>query len=880
MEQIEKKSLSEDALKVILQQALTILKKPISSLSEENFEVFANIFLNTQFFQRNLDPQINHQDFLDKIKTKIGYEVYPYGSIIVQENTQADDKLKVILKGSATQYLKKTRSELVRRAPQKEQAKTEVTFEKSHSLPKKGISPQDFTTLNLQKSSSEQTTSHRSLMYLFNKTPENTPSPPKKAGHLRLPSEPECTIDEEVSSAILDSFKNLDQPPARFERKGSRSNTMTSIGTPRRGIQLKGFDFIANKTGGRELFRTKGFQRTLILELEEEGADEEESNREKLQKKFTQDETFVEFIDPEEDVKIFKDILAEDPDAEDTCFFEGKLRFKRRREFKEGDCLGEHFFREHKPNEKLLIATKELHVLTISKEDYAQVLSYFYEKNAEKAEFFTGVFPFLSEDVVRSFSYRFKEKVFHKGEKIYSDGENALQVYFLKSGNVQLVKTIEAPSKSKQSNKETLLFNANKAPKIALPITNVIEGQFFGDEMLVNVLQRTCSAVAKNPNTIAYFLDQKTYGVLKKTVPDLFKLLDRQAKEKLEWRIKRIEKLVESTLATHFREKSQSPTLQSQPSPLREKSHSPLIQPQKHFDFHDIPSLKLSKVQSEHVNQQFVTEPSHEETKFLSDMFKRRKWGEIDVANKDGVANNLVLYKEKFSRKNINEKGLRPPVISTSKHSFDVNDPSSMALLDKESPKSLKLKHKKSVQLSPTLHPLPKLELKSSLILSPKEDRFLLSSHREHSSKPAITVNSLCVNFDENQKTRARSKTDIFLTLLPEQNPVSDDGLIKNSNGSLSIIDNRARLRQVLKKIEVASDAQSTPISPRNGLLGALISPKSTQKTKTRPKLVPINRPDMISPKTLKQKSEKVSKGFNSTIFGRRLSDARVRVNI
>ncbi len=144
------------------------------------------------------------------------------------------------------------------------------------------------------------------------------------------------------------------------------------------------------------MFRTKGFQKTLILELEEEGEDEEESKREKLQKKFAQDEKFVEFIDPEEDIKIFKDILAEDPDSEDTCFFEGKLRFKRRREFKEGDCFGENFFREHKPNEKLLIANKELHVLTISKEDYTQDLSYFYEKNAEKAEFFTGVFPFLS----------------------------------------------------------------------------------------------------------------------------------------------------------------------------------------------------------------------------------------------------------------------------------------------------------------------------------------------------------------------------------------------------------------------------------------------------------------------------------------------------
>jgi len=234
-------------------------------------------------------------------------------------------------------------------------------------------------------------------------------------------------------------------------------------------------------------------------------------------KKFNKEDEIQEFIDPEADIKIFRDILAEDPDAEDTCFFEGKLRFKRRREFKEGDCFGENFFKDHKPNEKLLIATTELHVITIQKEDYARALSYFYEKNAEKAEFFTRIFPFLAEDVVRGFSYRFKERVFHKGEKIYGDGESALQLYFLKTGNVQLVKTIEAPSKSKQPVK--VLVNSNKIQKIALPITNIIEGQFFGDEMLVNFFQRTCSAVAKNSNTTAYYLEQKNIQYSEKDCP-------------------------------------------------------------------------------------------------------------------------------------------------------------------------------------------------------------------------------------------------------------------------------------------------------------------------------------------------------------------------
>ena len=95
------------------------------------------------------------------------------------------------------------------------------------------------------------------------------------------------------------------------------------------------------------------------------------------------------------------------------------------------------------------------------------------------------IFEGLSKSNVRQVARVLHERQYAKGETVFNESEPGAGLYIIRSGRVEILKTIE-----------------RSAP---IRLAEFVEGNFFGELALIDELPRTAAAVAVEPTSLLAF---------------------------------------------------------------------------------------------------------------------------------------------------------------------------------------------------------------------------------------------------------------------------------------------------------------------------------------------------------------------------------------
>lgn len=179
---------------------------------------------------------------------------------------------------------------------------------------------------------------------------------------------------------------------------------------------------------------------------------------------------------------------------------------------KEGDSFGELALISEKPRAASIICKELCICATLSKQEFARILSKEAERVLqEKAEFLQTLPLFLSvpKSILIKLSFYFSEMFYHKNQTVYKAGRDVDNVYFVKSGEFKIAKWKMFKSKPviSQGNDTLLKFsNVREVQQgVDLQFSIKTKNELFGqEEILENKKTREYSAVCISNNGVLY----------------------------------------------------------------------------------------------------------------------------------------------------------------------------------------------------------------------------------------------------------------------------------------------------------------------------------------------------------------------------------------
>ena len=124
--------------------------------------------------------------------------------------------------------------------------------------------------------------------------------------------------------------------------------------------------------------------------------------------------------------------LAQKYFVNDVCSikFDGKIG--------EGEMLGENDVLLNETYSLLIIPIKELYVFSITKENIHKILDNL-QTTAETKEIFSNIMPKVNENAITKLCMCIEEKSFRINEVIYEQGDSVDCIFFIKSGEIQVI---------------------------------------------------------------------------------------------------------------------------------------------------------------------------------------------------------------------------------------------------------------------------------------------------------------------------------------------------------------------------------------------------------------------------------------------------------
>jgi len=554
------------------------------------------------------------------MKYHLNYQLFPYGTVLNHEG-QSNQKLNVIIKGKAIKFQPKPQSKI-----QAEGIKSLFSieeFQEDSQTEKENV-------IDLLQKKTKSVAKIPSALDKFKRCVQIAGRIKTLHEQIKTPS-PKKLLLKKLSS-MLEDLPSDDQQPEesspgprimpinndKARRKFARTKTLNSLTSISQDESPKKV-----QKSEAELANINNILSTLILELQEVEKESEQKEEEKDESpRKAQMRKLKENAALEAEMKLLEHVRKNEPGFGQRYFSGEICKVERQKEYHPGNYFGEHFLKVNKPKENLLIVAEDLHVLTVTRDSVAEVVTFLYEKSVQKAKYFIGMFPTMKEETIKSFSYLFREKMIHKDEKIYTEGETPSSFCLLRSGSVKLMKKIEIGLKEKLVNSDSLLLNAHKSQKIEFPVSSIVEGHFFGEELILETMKRQFTTLAITSGTVVYFLEKSDFLANKGHFTEIFQKLISQAKEKSYWRYLRLEGLI-----GRMKEQSPKPITKSQNDGFSGKLAELGVVSQKKGT---ITGLDISSPRTKQ-----VTSP--------------RKY--VEVNKEKEISKNLSIYKEKFSRK-------------------------------------------------------------------------------------------------------------------------------------------------------------------------------------------------------------------------------------
>jgi len=773
--------------------ALQVVKLPPEDWKQSDRNLMGEILKTTGFFQKNLDSKVSFNDFIKLVQQYIKYESHPTGTFIISEGEYAN-KFYVVLKGQVRKYAARPIEEI-----------EEEFYQGSKRDP------------NMQENKSG-----------FGRKEPETPS---NANNKPLPGNKGKPLKASLSIGLLrsSSKKDLNSPRedslrsasrgGSAKRDGKRAQTLMPM-NPKRS-QRKEDTFKAEMEAklskipsAKNIHLRTNINMVEPVKKEKEESDSEDEELDEEEEYFkARREKREQLKKKQEDEQLFKKIVEQAEEKRNKLFLGGVLTLKRVKEIGPSGYFGESFHRNLRPKDDTFIASEEVHLLTISREDYQNILRELIIRVKEKVDFFLSIFPDINKEYVTKFSYYFHENQYLKGEVIIKEGDPSSNLLLIRSGDVKLIKTVEVnqanPRNPKKVQNLMNLFvpTQKQEMKVVLHIANIGSGQFFGEEMLVKERSRLFEAIAGSKGAICYTIDLSIYNSIRTLFDEITRGLKEQAREKMSWRLDRLQNLLEQK------------ELFDQKNIFADKYRQLFMQPRSLS-----PSGKKEKPASlDPVRENKKTDPIVHQGGLLN---KQRITVRASPIHSPEVRKNLEFYKANFFRETFEhtveseqefQKKIKHPEI---KDQFALMH----MVRDMDRQKFLARKHLAESIIPETPVRVSKLpvihaktlsttqELSSFLPTSVQTtdastDQSHLKIHHLMKRQNLDTTDDISPNSLSPRSVfgSTYSKGTILDILTPRRIRADEEVRFKNTNGSYTIVNGRSKIRNILTHLEEAN---------------------------------------------------------------------------
>ena len=182
----------------------------------------------------------------------------------------------------------------------------------------------------------------------------------------------------------------------------------------------------------------------------------------------------------------------------DSYFDDGIFKYNVIQTLSTGDVFGELGIIRRKKRAATIICLENTHFAVLMKKDYESIL---LEQESNKLhkliDFFNQtLFKKCSKDRMTSIAYMYKKRIYVKDQILFKEGQEPIECYIVKKGDIELSKSIDIKNNGKKRNKG----------KVAI----ISAGQFFGEEeILKNYEKRKYTAKVISVKASIFFITKQ-----------------------------------------------------------------------------------------------------------------------------------------------------------------------------------------------------------------------------------------------------------------------------------------------------------------------------------------------------------------------------------
>ena len=121
---------------------------------------------------------------------------------------------------------------------------------------------------------------------------------------------------------------------------------------------------------------------------------------------------------------------------EKPYFEKGLPTFKCLNFIPSGGFFGEVALVFKTPRTASIIASEDCHFLYLEERDYFDIFGAHVDNVRVKVDFITKLFPVLSTQRVSKFCYMLEERIYQRGNILYSQGDDPKELYIIKKGEI------------------------------------------------------------------------------------------------------------------------------------------------------------------------------------------------------------------------------------------------------------------------------------------------------------------------------------------------------------------------------------------------------------------------------------------------------------
>jgi len=498
---------------------ITALQNPHYNPEDDNYKMILPIILECDFFNRFFPTTDNLNEFAKLAKYSLNYEVHPYGTVLVKEKEYVD-RFYIILQGDVLRFHQKQNSEVQKELKEKRRRRSSID---------KGSITRLSRAIRIGSESPTHTTGPGNLI---------NPIAVNFLGKMQKTAK-SSTRQLKLNSVLAKEPKESEEPHVMV-RGHKRPSTLLGGSSDRNGPQRSSKILEADEIQG-------GVKRTSQIERASNYLERRSSHLDGI--KGSARESLMALAQVQEEEGLIKFISSKNTEIKDRCMIEGVVRVAKNKTYSSNEYFGENFCKAQQPKESSLyvVSSSEVHLLTLSKENFKRIMKELEEQGDGKLQLFLALFPSFDRSIVKEFSEFFSEQCFHMNELIYSQNEPIEDLYLVQSGEVKLYKDFDSsPTNAEPQTPSKKAITTLHMPRgNEIPVVSIIRNQLFGEERLLKMQTRQYTAVAYHPNTTVYVLKSKLHKRIKVDFEFMFEALRTGAVERFAWREHKAVELME-----------------------------------------------------------------------------------------------------------------------------------------------------------------------------------------------------------------------------------------------------------------------------------------------------------------------------------------------